>query len=542
MIPLPFSRRTRLISRLSALLLGGLVILGVVWFATGSPNLPVERFRALLSSRNSLPETVPEVQAEPAPAGDEGFYAARTGPNVTEASRNNARDVAVDVVIYGTTTAGIGALRALQHAEEGAGRNLRIALVSAEHLLDSPLAQGLSVEDRYKSGAISGFYKEFRDAVIALYESEGVDPVVDGRLRYEPEVAREALLSFVADQPEVEWFAGELLAASGADGVGPRYLLVKESGGTTVRVNTEYFIDASAEGDLGRLLGASYMIGKTDRVYNDLLGLRPAPPSPENDFVTAPQRFSFLLTLQVHEKQAPSLAGFEHPWYSRSTYSPDYPFGDYYRDGFATSWTMRYVLPNGKRELNETWSDHSSAGASFDWVLHPEKRAELRELMLSRVLDRVRYLQEHGYPQVAVVNVPSRPYVRDGVRFVGLDFYTGEDIDGKVIDHPVAHGVYARYDRHDVALGSSQDSQAAEVFVPIGALLPEKHPYLIVPTAISADESAMCSAVRMEPVRANMGGAAGVMVAFAATNGVSLHQLEYEPVRKELRRQGYQLD
>lgn len=461
---------------------------------------------------------------------------------MTEARRNTARDLDVDVVIYGTTTAGIGALRALQHAEEGFGRSLRIALVSPEHLLDSPLAQGLSVEDRYRSGGISGFYKEFRDTVIALYESEDVDPVVERRLRYEPEVAREALLSFVAEQPHVEWFAGELLAAGGADGVGPRYLLVRESDGSVVRVNTEYFIDASAEGDLGRMLGASYMIGRADRVYNDLIGLRPAPPSPENDYVTAPQRFSFLLTLQVHEKQAPSLAGFEHPWYSRSTYTPDYKFAGYNRDGFATSWTMRYVLPDGKRELNEIWSDYPGAEAGFDWVLFPEKRAELRELMLSHVLDKVRYLQEHGYPQVAVVNVPSRPYVRDGVRFVGLDFYTGQDIDGRVIDRPVAHGVYARYDRHDVALGSSQDSEAAEVFIPMGALLPEKHPYLIVPTAISADESAICSAVRMEPVRANMGGAAGVMVAVAAANGVDLHQLEYEPVRKELRRQGYQLD
>jgi hypothetical protein len=182
------------------LLLGGLVVLGVVWLAAGSPSVPVEQLTALLWGRNSLPETVPEAQAEPAPSGDEGFYAARTGPNVTEARRNTVSDPDVDVVIYGTTTAGIGALRALQHAEEGLGRSLRIALVSPEHLLDSPLAQGLSVEDRYRSGGISGFYKEFRDTVMALYESEGVDPVVDRRLRYEPEVAREALLSFVPGQ------------------------------------------------------------------------------------------------------------------------------------------------------------------------------------------------------------------------------------------------------------------------------------------------------------------------------------------------------
>jgi len=517
-------------------------LLGAVWLLSDSSLIPWPLREALPWGENSLPEAASPAEAQARPTGDQAFIEGLRSEPTEELARESVGVREVDVLIYGTTTAGIGAVRALQLAEEGLGRHLRVALVSGECLLESPLAQGLSVEDRYGSQGMSGFYGEFRKKVATTYEAEGLDPVVEGRIRYEPEVAREVLLSFVEGHPDVEWLSGELHAAEGADGQGPRYAVLEEPDGNVVRINTEYFIDASPEGDLGRLLGASYMLGKGDELYNQRTGPHPAPPSPANEFVTAPQRFSFLLTLQVYEDEAPSLAGFEHDWYSKSTYGPSFEFADHHREGFATSWTLRHVLPHGKRELNEMWSDYPGPEASFDWVLFPEKRPELREAMLSYVLDKVRYLQEHGYPEIGVVNVPSRPYVRDGVRFRGLDFYTGEDIDSEVVDRPVAHGVYARYDRHDLSLGSLQDSEAAEVFVPMGALLPRKHPYLVVPTAISADESAICSAVRMEPVRANLGGAAGVMVAAAAAKGIDLHQLEYETVREELERQDYDLN
>ena len=50
-----------------------------------------------------------------------------------------------DVVIYGTTTAGIGTLRGLQMAAARYPKRLRVAIVSSGGNLESPLAQGLGV-------------------------------------------------------------------------------------------------------------------------------------------------------------------------------------------------------------------------------------------------------------------------------------------------------------------------------------------------------------------------------------------------------------
>jgi len=47
-----------------------------------------------------------------------------------------------DVVIYGTTTAGIGTLRGLQMAAARYPKRLRVAVVSSGGNLESPLAQG----------------------------------------------------------------------------------------------------------------------------------------------------------------------------------------------------------------------------------------------------------------------------------------------------------------------------------------------------------------------------------------------------------------
>jgi len=251
---------------------------------------------------------------------------------------------------------------------------------------------------------------------------------------------------------------------------------------------------------------------------------------------------SMLLTLQIHSGTAPDVASLGHAGYRPEDYGkPGFTLSEWARSSFATSWSLRYVLPNGKRELNEAWSDYADPDISFDWVMFPEKRAAIRDMMQNWILNKVRYLQQNGYPSVGVATVPTRPYVRDGVRIAGPATYTADDIVSGRIQHSVAYGVYALFDRHDTVQGSHQDSTTGRVHVPMESLLVAEHPWLLVSTALSTDSAAGCSAVRMEPVRANTGGAAGIMVAIAATSNTPLHSLDYTTVRDELLRQGYQL-
>ena len=440
-----------------------------------------------------------------------------------------------DVVIYGTTTAGIGVIRGLQLATGRYPGRLRVALVSSGAEFESPLAQGLGVEDIYGSEGATGFWNEFRQSVLAYYRDRG-GPAVDAqqRLRYEPEAATAVLDRVVQGSgpggPVVVRYFGRLTSAQDDNGL--RWVELETTGGP-IRLTSRYLVDASPEGDLGRLLGASYMIGRREDVYNDVTK-PPPPPSRANDWATAPQSLSLLLTLQVFDGAAPLVSELRPPVYDPAGYGTGPAFSERTRAAFATSWTLRNVLPGNKRELNEAWSDYSDPVACFQWTLHPEMRDTIRSTIQTWVLNRVRYMQENGYPQVGVATLPSWPYVREGVRFLGGQVYTSGDMRNGVAFHTVASGRYALFDRHDAKYGATQVDIATRVFVPMETLMPRGHPWLLAPTAVSCDYRAYSSAVRMEPVRANLGEAAGVMIAIADARRIAAQDVVYSEVQAEL--------
>jgi len=291
------------------------------------------------------------------------------------------------------------------------------------------------------------------------------------------------------------------------------------------------------------MLGASYRIGRHEAVYNDVAGVRPEYPSAANDYETAPQRFSPLLTLKVYANgRAPRVASLVHPNYRPSTYGSLSPLSQRNIDAFGSSWTMRIaVLPNAKRELNETWNDWPDIGLAYQWVFSPEKRGEIRLRVLEWSVNRVRYFQEHGYPNVGIWAIPQKLYIREGPRVVGLDTCTVSDLQSGAVREPVAVGCYCEYDRHD-AFYPTWVGTTRYARVPMKALMAEGHPNLLVSTAVSTDFRAYSSAVRMEHTRASMGGAAGIMLVVADRLRVAPNQVPYEEVRRMLLARGYQLD
>jgi hypothetical protein len=449
--------------------------------------------------------------------------------------------VDVDVVVFATQTSGLAAVRELAVGAP----HLRVALISAGNLLETPLAQGLGVEDARDIGRVKGgFYNEWRQAVIKSYTQRGLKPYnAGGRFVYEPEASAQALWSFVrgAKAPNVLFYSGKLLAAG--DGEGGNYADVQVEGSGVVRFNTRYFIDASVEGDLARMLGASYRIGRHEAVYNDVAGVKPEYPSAANNYETAPQRFSPLLTLKVYASgYAPRIASLVHPNYSPATYAFLAPLNQRNVLAFKTSWTMTVaVLPNAKRELNESWNDWPDVGLAYQWIFSPEKRGEIRRRLLEWSINRVRYLQEHGYPRVGIVSIPQKLYVREGPRIVGLDTYTVADLQSGAVRHSVAIGCYAEYDRHDAFFPTYVET-TRYARVPMEALLAEGHPDLLVSTAISTDYRAYSSAVRMEHTRAHMGGAAGAVIVVADRLRIAPDQVPYQEVRRLLLGRGYRLD
>ena len=470
-----------------------------------------------------------------------GFLVATAKANADTGAPPEMPTYDVDVVVFGSQTSGIAAVREITLADP----SLRIAFVSCGNLLETPLAQGLSVEDTRDGGNVSGgMYKEWRDGVEKYYRQRGLSAFNSkGRLTYEPEVAASVLWSFVKgpSAPNIRFFSASLVAAD--DSGGQRYVELAVENVGIVRVNTSYFIDASVEGDLARMLGASYRIGRDETVYNDSAGVTPEYPGPQNDYVTAPQRFSPLLVLKVYARgSAPRVATLANPAYDPGSYASLGPFSQKTLTGFKASWTMTVaVLPSAKRELNEAWNDWPDVGLAFDWIFHPEDRAKIRARVLQWSINRVRYLQEHGYPRVGIATVPQKLYIREGPRIEGLDTYDSTDLVSQTVRECVAIGCYVEYDRHDDFLPNQIDT-TRYAYVPMGALLAKDHPWLVVSTAISTDFQAYSSAVRMEHTRANIGGAAGALIVQAAHLGVAPAAVPYGNVRQELLSRGYKVD
>lgn len=472
-------------------------------------------------------------------------YATIEGEDTGDAGTTDTTDqqpeylpvVDVDVVVYATQTSGLAAVRELTLGAP----HLRVALISCGNLLETPLTQGLSVEDARNVDTVSGgFYTEWRETVIRYYALIGRKAFTNsGRFVYEPEAAATVLWSYVTgnNAPNVQFFSAKLLAAS--DEGEQRYVDIQVEGGGSVRLTTRYFIDASVEADLARMLGADYRVGRDETVYNDVSGNTPAYPSAANGYVTAPQRFSALLTLKVYSSgSAPRIASLVHPNYNPGSFAGT-TFAAKNVNAFGNSWSMNIAtLPNSKRELNETWTDWPDVGLAFQWIFDPGKRGEIRKRVLEWTINRARYLQEHGYARVGIATIPQKLYIREGPRVVGLDTYTVDDLRNGFLRDPVAVGCYCEYDRHDNFYPTHVET-TRYVYMPMQALMAADHPGLLVSTAVSTDFTAYSSAVRMEPTRANMGAAAAMMIIAADLQGIDPSGVSYEGVRTLLLERGY---
>lgn len=457
-----------------------------------------------------------------------------------EAETSAVPVVDVDVVVYATQTSGLAAVHELALGAP----HLRVALISCGNLLETPLTQGLGVEDARNIGEVSGgFYDEWRSAVIRYYALMGRKAFTSsGRFVYEPEAAADVLWTYIrgAGAGNVQFYSAKLVAAS--DQADQRYVDIQVEATGALRLTTKYFIDASVEGDLARMLGADYRIGREETVYNDVAGNKPAYPSEANGYATAPQRFSALLTLQVYSwGRAPRIANLVHPNYDPASFAGT-TFAWKHVVAFDNSWSMNIAtLPNSKRELNETWSDWPDIGLAFQWVFEPDKRGEIRKRVLAWSINRVRYLQENGYSDVGIATIPQKLYVREGPRVVGVETYTVDDLRNGFLRDPVAVGCYCEYDRHDQFFPNHIET-TRYVYMPMRALMAAGHPALLVSTAVSTDCATYSSAVRMEPTRANLGAAAAMIVIAADQAGVQPSEVSYEAVRTLLVNRGYKVN
>ena len=454
----------------------------------------------------------------------------------------------VDVVVYGSTTSGLGAVYGLARLAEKYDHSFSVALVSVTDALESPLVQGLCIEDDYEPATLAGFYGRFRRAVASYYQSQGIRPYEQGgRLKYEPEVAYEALCHLVFGTyglPDEAQVGGSLevrriqgIIEGAGEGDEGHFLRVRRPDGSSLLLEATYLVDASVEADLARALGCRYMMGRSAQVFSDGQGLRPTPPTSQDLYAVSPQSLGYLTTLRVaSDGAAPSVEEMPEWPEAASAMGGRWVVPESYLKTFASSWSLRHALPGGKHELNEPWSDWAEPDVIFRWYREPQSRDEIVDSMRRRALVLLAQIQER-YPKVGVDRLPGWPYVRGEVMVLGERVYSLQELRSDSFE-PIATGIYAAFDRHDPARGSLQQEETARARLPLGATRPADRPYLLVSTAYSLDWKAYNSACRMEPVRAAAGVACGAQVVLAAEQGIAPQAVRYTDLLEELKALG----
>jgi len=173
--------------------------------------------------------------------GSAGVLASTTlVPRIAEAA------APFDIAIYGGTPSGIMA------AYAAAFQGRKVALILGTSPLGGMPAQGLGYSDGVHQGTIGGFTSLFFQRVGQYYH-------VPVAYNFEPYVAREVFTAMLAEAG-VTVIGGELTAAHRN---GARILGLTLDRGAPI--SAKVFIDASYEGDLMAMAGASWTIGRESK-------------------------------------------------------------------------------------------------------------------------------------------------------------------------------------------------------------------------------------------------------------------------------------
>ncbi len=473
-----------------------------------------------------------------------------------------------DVVVYGGTPAGVAA------ATEAGKAGLRVLLVEPYRWVGGLTSNGLSHPDFRSFEGMTGFYLDLTRRAAAYYADKyGPDsPQAKASFRgthAEPHVNRLLFERMLAEQPTVTVRVRHRLAKAETDGRRVTAATFAGPDGATLRVAAAVFIDATYEGDLMAAAGAKYRVGREGKgEYGESL----APDAADGQV----QAYNFRMCMtDVPANRLPAPAP---PGYRREDFAPVLAL---FADGrlkaaFGQSnavYKPQLPLPNGKTDVNDV--SRSAARLSLPDVSPrwpdgtPEERAAVFAEHVRHNLGLLHFLQTDPAVPDAIRadasrwglckdeftetgHVPDQLYVREARRVVGRYVFTQKDTahapgDARGVFHrdAVAMGDYGE-NCHGTAhdgprIGGKHTGefyQATPPYqVPFGTIVPRDFDNLLVPVACSASHVGFC-ALRLEPVWAGMGQAAGVAAAMAVKGKTAVPAVAVDAVQARLHATG----
>lgn len=496
------------------------------------------------------------------------------------------------VVVYGATPAGIAA--AVQARRDGA----TVALVEPTSHVGGLVTNGLSHVDYRTYEGLTGFYLEFTKRVEAYYRDEyGEDSEQLATSRKgthaEPHVNEIVFERMLGGIPRVtvlknlrvdalEWS----VPASGKRSI--ISVTFRGSGGAVRKIAAGVFIDATYEGDLMAAAGAPYRVGREGRKeYDETL----APEQADRQL----QAYNFRAIMTQEPENRVAIEQPEN--YKREKFAGVL---ELFADGRLTKvfgYPDKCVfkaqippLPNGKYDINDVSKGHVRLSLPGDNLAWPEGDEATRAKIAQRHRDwqvGLLYFLQHDEAVPQAIrdealswgwardefadngHFPRQLYVREARRMARVPEFEGkpDTVFGQEERHIFTErhvqaspdGVRAQFVRSSIAMGDYGPNchgtahegpnfggkhvgefykQVAPYQIPYSCMLSPDVANLIVPVACASSHVGFC-ALRLEPIWASMGQAAGAAAALGIQNrGYDMSRIPPSAIRRRLHASG----
>ncbi len=328
-----------------------------------------------------------------------------------------------------------------------------------------------------------------------------------------PEIFK-IMLDEMATEAGVEILFHTMLIGAETDGRNIKKITVAERGGALEELEADYFIDASGDGDLMAMSGCSYQLGR------------------ESDGLSQPMTTCFRLSgvdLELFAKEKEAL---------QERYKAEKEKGNIRnpRENILT-----FVgLGDGILHLNTTRVIKLSPTDPRDLTL-----AEIEARR--QVLEMYHFLRENAESckNSRIISMAQEIGIRESRKLIGVHLLTAEEMKEQVVfEDTVALGNYM-IDIHNPSGEGTYRYRFEEgdyYRIPYRSLLPKETDNLLVAgRCLSATHEAH-SAVRIMPICACLGEAAGIAVAIAKRQGADLHGIDISELRATLARKGAAID
>lgn len=457
----------------------------------------------------------------------------------------------IEVAVLGGGAAGVGA--AIAAARQG----VRVLLIEETDRLGGMMSNGVCRTDIGRPPSSNGLFEEFRTRIADYYDRQGQLAASNKGFIYEPDVADFHLKQMVEETTGIETLWGYYLAEKGGvekEGHRLQKILLENESGEKLTVSAQVFIDATDTGDIlgqagvaevdwtyGRENMSDYNERHNGHIYVDPVTQQRSGGTGKGDKLI--QAYNYRVTYQVN-----GFTGYPVP----ANYEANLPLfrmappgggsciinGKEYRD----MW-IQAIVPNNKLDINL-----DRVGINHRYPLG--SRAERKKIAQAHkdfALGYLHYLRtERGMPEMGLSSddyeehghFPPLMYVREARRMLGEFVFTENDA------LPAEGRPRAPRKRDSVAIGTyGMDSHCvsdAEVTtrsceggfwigvapyqIPYGVMVPRRIEGLLVPHAASGTHVGF-STMRMEPVRMNLGQAAGTAAAIAIRDNLLLRKV-----------------